>query len=168
MFDFIAYMKNLAEKSVHIQHSEYKPAFHRITNLSSLEELLSNMGTVDGYQMIVEDVLEGMFIDAGASLVDYPTYRFYIVKNAPANDFDAKEQAKKDCMNVIRKIIGRIRRDNYNDADGETTNGLRDLERNSFQYFSVGPLLDGFWGIQCSFNIHEHANCVYNADDWNE
>jgi hypothetical protein len=161
-------MRNLAEQSKDIQHSELKPTFHRITNLSTLEEMLNNMGTVDGYQMIVEDVQEGMFLDQGASLIDYPTFRFYVVKNAPANDFNAIEQAKSACKDVVRKIIGRIRRDNYNDASGETSNGLRDLERNSFQYFSVGPMLDGFWGIQCSFNIHEHANCAYNANDWNE
>ena len=168
-FDFIGYMKTAAEKSKDIQHSDEHPSFHRITNLSSLEELLSKANKVDiGYQLIVEDVMKGNFIENEGTLIDIPTYRYYIAKHVKTDDFDAKEETKRACKIVAKKFIARLRDNQYSDLAFTTTNGLKHLDRNSFQYFSIGPLLDGFWGIEVSFSLQEGAHVAYDANDWDE
>lgn len=166
MFDFVSYMRGLAESLKEIQHTEDAPRFHRITNLSLLEEAISNMRRIEGVQLIVEDVLEGDFIYNGNTLIDRPVYRFYLVKNAVRQDFDSKEQVKRECKLIAKKIIGRLFHDQYSDESYTTTHGLNKLDRSSFAYFSIGPILDLFYGVEVSFSLNEAAGIKYNAEDW--
>ena len=168
MFDFVSYMRTLATQLKEIQHSEEQPAFHRVTNLQSLEELISNGNFIEGYQMIVEDVMEGNFDTNGNMLIDNPTFRFYVVKQAITDSFDSKEEAKRLCKIVAKKLISRLFKDNY--ADNQLSKseqiGLVNLQRESFQYFSIGPILDNFWGVEASFSIQEGAQIAYDINDW--
>jgi len=167
MFDFVSYMRIVAEKLKDIQHGEGHPAFHRVTNLSSLEEVISNARRMDtGFQLVVEDVMEGNFLNNNDTLLDSPTFRYYVIKYVKTNNFDDKEEAKRQCKVVAKKIVSKIKHDAY--FYQENSFGLKDLDRGSFQYFSIGPMIDNFWGIEISFSIIEAAGIKYNANDWNE
>lgn len=170
MFDFVRYMELIATKLKEIQHNPIRnTAFHRITNLASLEELLQNMNKIIGVQMIVEDVMEGNFVTNGNTIIDNPNFRFYIIKHVKTDNFDAKEEAKRECKLIAKKIMSRLLRDNYEDLQVPVIPmGLKNLKRDSFQYFSVGPILDNFWGVEMSFSILEGADVKFVANDWIE
>jgi len=166
MFNFNSFMLDIAVRLREIQHSEIAPAFHRITNLASLEEMLQNMQVVNGFQLIIEDVDEGSFLENDSALLDNSMHRFYVVKHVDSMNWDKKEEAKKQCKNVAKKIISKIRYNNLSDNRYETNYGLKNLDRNSFMYFSIGPLLDNFWGIEISFNLTQPSNVKYDESDW--
>jgi hypothetical protein len=167
MFDFVSYMRTVATQLKEIQHSEEKCAFHRVTNLASLEELLANGNFIEDYQMIVEDVMEGNFDTNGNTLIDNPTFRFYIVKQAANDDFDSKEECKRNCKVVAKKIISRLFHDNFEDKKFPAVPvGLANLQRESFQYFSIGPIMDNMWGVEVSFSLLEGAGISYDENDW--
>lgn len=170
--DFITYMRNVAVnlKDIgHIEDDEENMHFFRCTSLAQMDELLQNMSVVKFPALIVHDTLEGsLFDNGGAGYLDGENYFFYVVNHVAVNDFDAQEQAIKDCKSIMKKIIGKMRHDRINDfkiINNPLTN-MKYLETNSFNYFSVGPIGDNCFGVYVSFTISEPDGIIYTANDW--
>lgn len=170
-FDFITYMKTVSTKLKAIQHVEYddeKKHFYRCSSLSDMEELLQNLSNVKFPALIVHDTVEGTLLDnGGAGFLDDGNFFFYIITNVAILDFDEKEKAIKDCRSIMKKIISKMRKDHT--ADFKNTfprTGLKYLDTNSFNYFSVGPIGDNCYGIYCSFSMLEPDEIIYSDDDW--
>jgi len=167
-FDFITYMSDVAEKLKEIQHSLQNRRFHRVSSIANIEELLSNMGNTEGLQLLVVDAYDGRFIDNNSSnLLDSRLFTFYVVKNIQeATDFDEKQEALKQCRLVSKKILSKLFLDKLTDSQAKTETGLRNLDRQSVRYLTVGPIGDNYHGIETIFTILEKPGIIFSEEDW--
>ncbi len=167
MFDFNAYMKDIAERLIYIQHTDDLPRFHRVSGIASLEELMVNLGHTTGYQLMIEDNYNGRFSDnASQNWLNYRQYSFYILKQSNASDPDDMETIKAGCFTVVKKAISKIKMDRLSDHRAITNFGLRNLDTENIRYMSIGPLGDHYYGIQVYFTLVDPAGMIYDTDDW--
>lgn len=166
MFDFIAYMRDASERLIEIQHTDEDPRFHRISGIANIEELLSNLVNVDGYQVMVIDTYQGRLIKTDSSLLDNPLFTFYVIKNITTNDFDARETALKQCRVLAKKLLSKLYHDFETDRRSQTDFGLFGFQPGSITYYTIGPFGSNFHGIQVSFNMLEDSDIIYNSEDW--
>jgi len=165
-FDYIDYMRDVAERLKEIQHSEAEKRFHRISGIFGLEEMLSNIINMEGFQVMVNDTLEGRFISTDSALIDNPSFIFYVIHDLETNDFDTREITLGLCREIIKKIISKIYHDKETDSRNQTTYGLNYFRPETLRYTTVGPFGSKFYGIQVTFNIFEKGYVVYSDNDW--
>ena len=168
-YNHIAYMLEVAEKSKDILHTTSKPHFHRISGLVMLEEFLANISNIaPGFHLLAEEDLNGQFIGDDNPL-DRSNYMFFIVKQVKPEDHNARQQVKRDCKAVIKKIVGRMRK-HWREAQkvGDDAYGLRNFDTENILYQTIGPIGDNCFGIECRFSIIEKAGTTYDNADWNE
>lgn len=177
MFDFTTYMKNVAIKMKAISHqeeSEKQKRFYRISGLSGIEELLSNLTDKDMYPAIlVNDLGYGRIADNGNAVnyLDRQTHIFYIVNYCDLNDFDAKEQSLATLKSIMYKIIGKMRKDYREDNKGTVPKtGMRNLDQGSFFYQVISGFGPHCHGLMISFEMTPpvESDMKYNSNDWNE
>ena len=163
MFNFIAYFRNIAISLKDILHTDSDKHFHRISAIQELEEFIAASRSISGYQLLVLDKYNGKLDDSSSSdnLHDRHFHTFYILKKATSGDFYDIEAAKLGCYTVARKIMSQMFKDKW-----DLLFGLRNLERSSFTYSSIGPLAHGYYGIMVSFSSLNPAGIIYNANDW--
>jgi hypothetical protein len=162
-FDFLTYMKQVAENLIELQHSENDRHFHRIESLGGLEELLQNLNFISGYQMLVIDRSSISLDDTSRSdnLIDRAFYTFFILKHAGLNNFDEIEQVKKGCRTTAEKILSKMFYDKR-----LSRNGLLNLDRSSVFYDTHGPIGNNFFGIMCTFAVADASDIAFNQNDW--
>lgn len=169
-YNHISYMREVAEKCKDIRHLDERPHFHRISGLTQLEEFLDHITDLDsGFHLLAEEDLIGQF-NGDDNPLDRQTYMFFIVKYVNENDHDARQQVKRDCKAVAKKIIGRYRKHWYEaNKSIENPYGLRDFDPENIFYQTIGPIaLTNCFGIEVRFTILEKACTIYNSSDWNE
>ena len=167
-FDHVSFFKSVASSLSLLGHTEDKPAFFRISGIAEMEELLQNLGNAKLPALLLEDELDGQYQDSGADyLADVRNYMFYIIGKSEAQDMDKRGQVLNDCDIIRRQIIAFMLRKYRQDrsANGNPT-GLRNLLTSSFNYFTVGPLVDNFYGIAIGFQVMVANNISYDADLW--
>ncbi|MBC8488858.1 MAG: hypothetical protein H8D45_22780 [Bacteroidetes bacterium] len=162
-FKFTEYMLEIAEALKEILHTAGDKHFSRISSLPALEEYLQNMTFNSGWQILVVDNRTGRYDDSSKSdnLLDRQLYSFYLVKSIKLNDFDAREQLIRDAEIVLKKILSKYFYDKRS-----CLNGLRDLQRNSITYDTIGPIGNECHGLMVHFSIIEPPGIIYNEDDW--
>ncbi len=162
-FNFVPYFRTLAVNLKELQHTDADKHFHRISSLPEMEEFLSSLSNLQGFQLIVLNKPSGRLDDASVSdnLLDRQFYTYYILKVATHGDYDEAEQARADCNAVARKIMSKMFIDKRN-----VVNGLLNLDRSSFYYDAIGPIAHGYIGFMCSFTLYNPAGIAYNEDDW--
>lgn len=161
-FDFIEYMREIAETLKQIQHSEQDKHFTRVSSITELSEFLVTMKSAKGYQLIVIDNLAGRFMDRRSdNLLIQPYYSFYLLKQVPRENYDEKETAIKDCTAVCKKILSKMFYDKRN-----SLNGLLNLDRDSITYNQAGPFGHNWHGLNVNFTILDYPDISYNEDDW--
>jgi hypothetical protein len=171
MFNFLNYMRNVCESLKDIQHhpTENK-RFHRISSEANMEEFLFDTSRVshDGIHVLAIDNMEGRYTWNGMNFLDIQDYSFFVVKHVKALDSDDKEIAKRECKLVCQKIMSKFLSDQFNILEGSIEdNGLRYFDRTSMQYFTLGPIGDNFYGVQCSVLVTEYpASFKFNNSDW--
>lgn len=167
MFNFISYMRNLAERLKDIGHNNSSTHFYRMSGIASLEEVLAKMTHGQFPAIVVEDSLEGRLIDQDSdNVLDREYYVFYIFDRVEFLNHDEREATKRKLRTISRKIKSRILRDQRTDFNLATNYGLRNLERGSIGYRNVGPVGDNLIGLAVSFTILENPNLEYDPDDW--
>lgn len=171
IFDLISYLEAIARASVYIAHTDNDPHFAIASGISEMEGLLSNLTASDKMQLIALSDQSGTFANTSDSnLYDAPYHQFIICKHIPEiNDMVQHNIALKECKLLGRKIFAKMCKDQMTAADNPPTAdtiGLRQLDQSSLRYFSVGPLADGYVGIQFSF-VTGYQDCtVYDPEDW--
>ncbi len=172
-YNHVDYMRAIATNLVSIQHVEGDDAqkhFFRVSSMMNMDELIQNLTGAGGYALIVEDIRMGKFIDNDSeNLLDNKSCVFMLVKQADIADAASRETAQKDCEIECMKIFSKMFKDKRNDQRPEfPKTGLRNLDRNSIYYQTVGPLGDNFFGMMYTFNIAPPlaSKIVYNANDW--
>ena len=162
-FDFIAYMLDCATRLKDIQHTAESPKFFKISGLAGLEGYLQQLTEAQYPALLVHDNQDGSLGDQNRSdnFLDNPYYVFYVVARPEYGNADSSETIKKQCKAIALKIIGRMRRDKRNLA-----NGLQFLNFGNIPYQTIGPLGDGAYGIMVSFTVTDQLGSIYNANDW--
>ena len=169
MFNFISYMRNVAEKLKDIGHSETETRFYRMSGIASLEEVLAKMTHGQFPAIVVEDSLEGRLLDQlSDNIMDREYYVFYIFDRVEFLNHDAREATKRKLRTIARKVKSRMLRDRRTDCDKETSHGLRNLEVENITYRNVGPVGDNLIGLAVSFTILENPGLEFNPEDWLE
>jgi len=163
MFNFITYMRQVAISLKELQHTTQDKHFHRVGSLADLEEFLSNLRIIQGYQLVALDKISGRLDDSSHSdnLLDKRVYTFYLFTQVNYGDFDTHETAIEACLTVTRKIISKMFADKTAGA-----NGLSLLNRSSIYYDTIGPFATGWYGVMCNFSLSDSAGIIYNASDW--
>lgn len=168
-FNGITYFTNVAMHMKAIGHSPENQHFFRASNVLQLQELLQNLTKAQYPALVFFDKRDGRFDDQNSNnLVDRQFYQLLILKPAGIEDSDQRQQAIDDCFAIIRRIISRMTRDWLAANRGNDTTGLRNLDRGSMYYNSVGPLVDNLFGMELAFTLREPVDTTYNADDWND
>lgn len=164
-FDFIGYLTDCAVKLRDIGHSDNNRRFFRISGITELDELLTNLSKAQYPALLADENHTGAIADRNTSnnYVDSPFYTFYVVQHVPLEDHDAREAAKLQTKQIGLKIISRMLRHKLH---GEF--GLTFLQFGNIPYQSVGPLGDNCYGCMFSIIVPTVAQIFYNADDWEE
>jgi hypothetical protein len=169
MFDFIAYMRNVATKLKDIRHSSEQTRFYRMSGIASLEEVLAKMTHGRFPAIVVEDSLEGRLVDQNSdNIQDREYYVFYIFDRVEFLNHDEREITKRKLRTIARKVKSKMLKDHLSDSNLQTSHGLINLEAGSITYRNVGPVGDNLIGLAVSFTILENPNLKYNPDDWDE
>jgi hypothetical protein len=169
-FDFTGYMRNIAinlKDIGHIEDDDSNKRFYRISGLDKMQEVVDNFSNLPQFVMIIEDNAEGGMVNNNG-LFDKTLCSFFLMKKAELNDADDREDIKNDCISAMRKILSRIRRDYYSDNVGDTDLGIRNVDFNSWQYSTFGPILNTCYGIHIVFTTGNSINTEYDGADWND
>jgi|GEM_PF-2362371 len=170
-FDFDSYMESLAEKLVDISHdtsSKKTDRFHRCSGITNLEEILQNITSISGMQLIIQDNLAGGFSDGKSNNVqETPYYNYFLLKKAKAGSMPERKAAVNACKAAMKKILARMRYDKLRDMNFQNT-GLLYFDINTVRYDTIGPLADSYFGVWCSFTLTEPALLNINRADWTD
>lgn len=170
-FNPLTYFENIARESVYIRHTDEDPHFSVASGLSEIEEFLQNLIRNDNIQLIIIDDIAGSFDnDDSVNLYDSSMHAFIICKHVDEiGDMRQRNLAMLEAKKIGRKIIGRIAKE-QNDAaklpPKYDTLGVRQINQNSFKYFTVGPLAGNFFGVQFSFTSGEPFNDHFDNEEW--
>lgn len=170
MFNHITYLRDIATKLVAIQHTEDLPRFHRVTGIGSLEELIINMGHTTGYQLVVEDNLNGRFTNnQSQNWLNNQLFAFYVLKQTTEADPADMETVKAGCLTIAKQILSKLKKDHLADHRVPldlSVNNLCNLDTSSIRYSGIGPLGDHYYGIQIFFTVVDPSGIVYNESEW--
>lgn len=170
MYDHITYTQFVAIALKAIAHTTASPKHHIIGGVGSMDELLQKISKADnGYHLLASDNIDGAIGYSNDSPTDRQMNQFCIVKRVPVANYAARAAAKRDCKAVAAKVVGRMIYDSF---IANTTNvdiyGLKNLDLLSFSYQSIGPLADGFYGTEVTFDVYNSVDLQYQASDWDE
>ena len=172
-YNHVEYMRNIATRLKSIQHvegDETQKHFFRVSSITNMEELIQNITGLSGYALVVEDMRMGRFIDNDSeNLLDNQSNVFMLLKQADIVDAESRQKAISDCETECMKIIAKMFSDWRDDNRPKTIKtGLKNLDRNSFYYQTVGPVADNFYGVMYTFNIAPPlaSKIVYDENDW--
>ena len=162
-FDFVPYMQNVATTLKELQHSDTDKHFHKVGSLAAMDELLTSSNQVNGYQLVVVDKKSGRLDDTSRSdnLLDRNFNTFFVVKTAGHGNYADRHNVIDGCMLIVKKILSKMFYDKRNSSEG-----LRDLDRSSFYYDTIGPFGQNFHGIMVSFSMISSPGIQFNTDDW--
>ena len=161
-FDFIGYMREVAESLIDIQHTESEKHFSRVGSVTDLSEFLTSMRTSRGYQLVVMDNRSGRFLDNRSdNLLVQPYYSFFLLRQAAREDYDARQEIIDGCTTVLKKILSRMFFDKRNNL-----NGLTNLMRDTISYQQAGPFGHNWIGLNVNFMVTDDPDIEYDADDW--
>jgi len=175
-FDFTAYMKGIAETLKEIRHNDNsgQKRFFRISSVMNIDEMLQNFTNAGTPCLMVEDNRTGRYQEADSSMsyMDNQSYSFLIIKHCDHFDAESREQVKKDCEAIMKKIISKFKKDKQYDLQhpGETRTGMRDFNMSTIYYQTIGPVGDNYYGMLVQFAMLEPVNkdLVYDDDDWDD
>lgn len=167
-FDIVTFMENAARWCTLIGHTDTEKHFYRISGIQALEEVLQNLG--DGFSpaLLVEDELEGQLVDnTSDNVLDARSFMFYVAKPVATQDMSDREDVIRDCHLIVRQILALMFK--YRMADRKTGNnqyGLRNLDRSSISYFTIGPIGDNCFGMACGFQITDQPDIKFDEELW--
>lgn len=171
IFDFISYFEMIARTSIYFEHTDAKPHFGIASGLVEMEQLLQNLTRSDKFQLVVLSDQSGTFSGTSDSnLFDSPYHQFVVLKhNKSIDDMTQHNITLKECKLIGRKIIAKMRKDQMHTRSlpvAQDIYGLRHFDQPTINYFTVGPLGDGYFGIQFSFKTGHQETEKYDPDEW--
>jgi hypothetical protein len=172
MFDHISYLEKISRESIYINHSVDESHFSISSGYTQTEQLLASALRSSEIQIVAIDDISGSYDNNdNVNLYDTQSCSFMVLMHVSTiDDRDAINEARKTCILIARKIFARMRYEAYLASKlppNHDSIGLRQLNQNSFRYFSVGPLADNYFGYDISFTFGNQEAVIYNPDEWN-
>lgn len=159
MFNLNNYLRQLVGK-----FDEFKTPgehFARASGIGEIEELLMNIKNIKGIVVVAIDTQDGTAGDNGNDVyLDVTNHRFYLLKKTKLNDFQARENTLTELKNLAKKIIYKMREDKRN-----ARHGLLFADLTRIPYITVGPLADGYIGLELFFNTVQKLLSETNITD---
>lgn len=133
-----------------LDHSEENKRFFKASGLSEIEELISQLSSVQDYGMIASDD-DDFSKESGQTRAIFKKneYSFVIFKKFEDGNMEDLFQVKDWCKNTANTISDII--DHY---CRKHAHGIRPLSINKFKFYSLGNMY-GFWAMQCVFFVTE-------------
>jgi len=168
-FDAVIYFEDIARKLKAVRHSDANKHFFRASNVMQLQELIASLSIAQYPAIVVFDKRDGRFEDNQSNnLIDRQYHQVLVLKPANGESSDSRRAAVDECSNIVNSIISRMTRDWLEAQRMNDTTGLRNLDRSTMYYNTVGPLLDNLFGLELAFTLKEVQNTKFVADDWDE
>ena len=170
--DFVAYMQNIAEKLIAIQHKDEagKVAFFRNSSISTMDEFLQNLTDIKLPCLMINDFISSRIeVNGTGQAFERQTYIFYVIDQVAPGDADEKQKVIDDTAAIIRTILGKMNYDKYEDLEGNFPKiNLRNFELGNSLIESFGPVGDNCYGNYCQFSILYpiNAEIKYNSTEW--
>lgn len=142
-----------------LDHSEENKRFFKASGLSEIEELISQLSSVQDYGMIASDD-DDFSKDSGKARDIFKTneYSFVVFKKYEDGNMKDLFQVKQWCKNTVNTVSDIL--DHY---CRKHEHGIRPLSIQKFKFYSLGNLY-GFWAIQCVFFVTEPYSYTINPN----
>lgn len=172
-FNYVDYMQMLATANKLLHHDpEGEKHFYRVSGLINLDELLQGLNAAAFPALFVVDSPEGRLVDRDSSnLLDTQYFYFFVLQKADIDDAASRETAISDSKTIIKQLLSRM----FRDKTAEQRNplvvpayGIKNLNRDSISYKTVGPIGDSCYGMWCSFTLINYAGISYSAAEWED
>jgi len=161
-YNHLNYGRSLVN-SMKLFASHHHESFFQSPNSDTLQAISNRLSQIDYPVLVAIDGKDADFTDNGAEvLLKKPQYFFMFLK--PVADSENPEEimaAQEECETYAGQAIARMMEDcrNY-------TNGLTELDTNSFMVRSIGPLGDKLYGVILGFNTEAGAEYKINNAFW--
>lgn len=167
--DLSTYFLELATKLKEIAHSPDRKRYIEVNGYDNMLGLIENDTFLKDTILIHDVAINGRFFAENSDQVlDRIPGMFYVLQRADKTNLSAVKATHKATLLIGKKIISKMRRDQYLESIHQSTADLRNLDVASFTYQSVGPLVSGWHGTMFQFSLVEKPGIIYNAEDWIE
>lgn len=167
--DLTTYFATLATQLKDIAHSPEKKRYIEVNGYDNMLGLIETDTFLTGTILVHDISLTGRFFAENTDQVlDRVPGMFYVLQRCDKTSISAVKNTHSATLSIGKKIIARMRRDQYKESIHQSTAGLRNLDVASFTYQSVGPLVSGWHGTMFQFSMVEKPGIEFNEADWIE
>ncbi len=162
MYNHFAYAEKLARSLKAIGHRDDEQHFLKFDEVVELDDLATQMTSLDGMILVAIDGHNSDFSLNGAdALQETPQYFIVILKSSPLGDLDLYYATKKDCKTVVEECIKKLLIDRHYEV-----NGLEHLDTGSITCRGIGPVGDNFFGVIVGFTLNDPRTFQLNPEMW--
>jgi hypothetical protein len=159
-----AYFKDIAENHKSILHSDDNNKRFAGMNIEEvLTGLRSDLDTT-GYCLILEN-FEGRLADNRSdNILNYKSCAFWVIKNAPSNDYATEEEVIDGCYDIAFDIISKI---NSDKIPVPRNTMVKHFDPSTVTYNRIVNVFDSCHGYRVSFELHNHQSLKFEPSKWN-
>ncbi len=167
-FDFVRYMRSIAENLKAIGHNPTEKRFYRMSSLRGLEEVLTSLSSAMVPAIAVVDNPDGRFLEDPSQVRDREMFTFLVFGRLIMDDYDQQEEEKKNLKSIVLKIMAKMHEHRVSDLELGTNHGLKRLDISTFSYKTISPLPDNLIAIYVNFALDSPESLTVDPDDWFE
>ena len=157
MWNSVPYFENLCNQ---LKLTNGKYHFCRVTGLSYLEEVLTNLKSKNAF-FAVDDSEDGVTVRNGGVYFNRRSITVFILKKYKFQDQSDRETALHETRAIREKIVSRLLKDSFEISEMFYLNKERIPYHEVSGYFSAGTT-----GVYFIITIDEPVNLCYVTDDW--
>jgi len=162
MYNHFSYAEMLARSLKKVGHADDERHFLKFDEVVELEDLATQITSVNGMILVAIDGHNSDFSLNGAdALQETPQYFIVILKNSPLGDLDLYYTTKRECKIVAEECIKKLLIDRHYEV-----NGLEHLDAGSITCRGVGPIGDNFFGVIVGFTLNDPKIFQLNPEMW--
>lgn len=143
MFHLYEYLNNV------YQDVEVLQKIYRISGISNIEEMLSDLRNNPACCLMVKDSGDGK-LNLRDRRLNTAFHTFYVFTRAKVNDTESRVAAKRLSMHAGLRLLDRMREDA--DEFGSAAFGFNDQ---NIDYSEIGPIGQNYYGYGFSFTVEQ-------------
>jgi hypothetical protein len=165
--DLSNYFATLAAKLKDIAHSDEKKRYIEVNGYDNMLGLIETDNYLTGTILVHDISMTGrLFAENSDQILDRVPGMFFVLQRCDKTSISAVKSTHLATLSICKKIIAKMRRDQYQESIHQSIAGMRNLDVTSFTYQSVGPLVSGWHGTMVQFSLVEKPGIVYSEADW--
>lgn len=163
------YFENVAKKLKELLHTNDSTHYLKVNGYDNMLGIIEKDNYLSGFQLVHDISSNGRFFaENNDQILDRRPGMFYVLRRVEKTNIVDVEQCHKETLTIGKKIISKMRRDQYLSSLNQSSLDLRNLDAASFTYQSVGPLVSGWHGTMFQFSLVEAPGIIYHPEDWTE